>query len=66
MTTAANIITATEDARFSRDGPVAILTLNRPQKLNALTLAMHQAIFQVLRRLLVLRGEWFFANGARS
>lgn len=39
----------TPDIKFSRDGAVGILTLTRPQKLNALTLAMHRAIFETLR-----------------
>ena len=30
---------------YERKGPVAILRLNRPEKLNALTLEMHRAIF---------------------
>jgi 2-(1,2-epoxy-1,2-dihydrophenyl)acetyl-CoA isomerase len=39
----------TKDLSFTRDGAVAILTLTRPQKLNALTLEMHRGIFDALR-----------------
>jgi 2-(1,2-epoxy-1,2-dihydrophenyl)acetyl-CoA isomerase len=45
---ALEIESGTEHVRITRDGVVAIMTLNRPQKLNALTLAMHQAIFKTL------------------
>ncbi|MEZ5843891.1 MAG: enoyl-CoA hydratase-related protein [Hyphomicrobiaceae bacterium] len=41
---------AFEDVRFTTDGAVAILRLNRPNKLNALTLAMHDALMEGLRR----------------
>jgi 2-(1,2-epoxy-1,2-dihydrophenyl)acetyl-CoA isomerase len=34
--------------RLVQDGPLAVLTLNRPEKLNALSLAMHRAIFRAL------------------
>ncbi|MFO0995230.1 MAG: enoyl-CoA hydratase-related protein [Alphaproteobacteria bacterium] len=34
---------------FKREGAVAILTLNRPQALNAMTLAMHAEIFKALK-----------------
>jgi 2-(1,2-epoxy-1,2-dihydrophenyl)acetyl-CoA isomerase len=37
------------DVLFTRKGAIATLQLNRPQKLNALTLAMHEAIFEGLR-----------------
>jgi 2-(1,2-epoxy-1,2-dihydrophenyl)acetyl-CoA isomerase len=42
-----------DDKRFThvklvQDGAVAVLTLNRPDKLNALSLAMHRAIFKAL------------------
>src|SRR4030095_11034622 len=54
----------TEDVVFSREGRIATLRLNRPTKLNALTLAMHEAIFESLRifrhdsglRVLILTG----------
>ena len=36
-----------QDVLFECKGAVAILRLNRPKKLNALTLAMHEAIFRV-------------------
>jgi 2-(1,2-epoxy-1,2-dihydrophenyl)acetyl-CoA isomerase len=38
-----------EHVDFARDGSIAILRLNRPNKLNALTLDMHRAIFAALR-----------------
>ena len=38
-----------EDVLLTRDVGVAILTLNRPAKLNALTLEMHAAIFAALK-----------------
>lgn len=38
------------DVEFTKKGSVAILTLTRPQKLNALTLAMHAAIFDALKK----------------
>jgi 2-(1,2-epoxy-1,2-dihydrophenyl)acetyl-CoA isomerase len=38
------------DIEFSKQGPIGILTLSRPQKLNALTLAMHTVIFDTLRK----------------
>jgi enoyl-CoA hydratase len=42
--------TATEDVRFSVEGTVAILTLNRPQKLNAVTPEMSAAIIAHVKR----------------
>jgi len=39
----------TSNLSFTRDGAIAILTLTRPQKLNALTLEMHRGIFDALR-----------------
>jgi enoyl-CoA hydratase len=42
--------TATEDVSFSVEGPVAILTLNRPQKLNAVTPEMSAAIIAHVKR----------------
>jgi 2-(1,2-epoxy-1,2-dihydrophenyl)acetyl-CoA isomerase len=36
------------DVVYETSGAIAILRLNRPEKLNALTLAMHQAIFAAL------------------
>jgi 2-(1,2-epoxy-1,2-dihydrophenyl)acetyl-CoA isomerase len=53
------------DVEFTKKGPVAILTLTRPKKLNALTLAMHAAIFSALKQVrtdksikaLILTGE---------
>ena len=47
MTAGPNI--TTNDLAFTRDGAVGILTLTRPQKLNALTLDMHRGIFETLR-----------------
>jgi enoyl-CoA hydratase/carnithine racemase len=38
-----------EDVVFTRQGAIATLRLNRPKKLNALTIAMHEAIFDGLR-----------------
>jgi len=38
-----------EDVLFTREGPIGILRLNRPKKLNALTLSMHDAISEGLR-----------------
>jgi enoyl-CoA hydratase/carnithine racemase len=38
------------DIEFSQKDAVGILTFTRPQKLNALTLAMHKAIFDVLSK----------------
>ncbi|MBS0244506.1 MAG: enoyl-CoA hydratase/isomerase family protein, partial [Proteobacteria bacterium] len=38
------------DVNFTRSGAVATLTLNRPQKLNALTLEMHRLIFESLAK----------------
>lgn len=49
MADTANDPSACEHVDFSRDGAIAILRLNRPNKLNALTLDMHQAIFAGLR-----------------
>jgi enoyl-CoA hydratase/carnithine racemase len=54
-----------EDVRLERHGPVAHIVLNRPDKLNALTLAMYRRIGQLLAeldadrdvRVVVLRGE---------
>lgn len=40
---------AFEDAILTREEPVAVLRLNRPAKLNALTLEMHAAIFASLK-----------------
>jgi 2-(1,2-epoxy-1,2-dihydrophenyl)acetyl-CoA isomerase len=40
-----------EDVVFTREGAVGILRLNRPAKLNALTLEMHAAIFAALKTL---------------
>lgn len=40
---------ACEHVDFHRDGGIAIMRLNRPKKLNALTLEMHEAIFASLR-----------------
>jgi 2-(1,2-epoxy-1,2-dihydrophenyl)acetyl-CoA isomerase len=37
------------DATLNLEGPVAVLTLNRPAKLNALTLAMHRALLRAIR-----------------
>ena len=34
------------DATFETTGAVAVLTLTRPAKLNAMTLAMHRALFR--------------------
>lgn len=42
--------TATEDVSFSVEGPVAILMLNRPQKLNAVTPEMSAAIIAHVKR----------------
>ena len=42
--------TATEDVSFGVEGPVAILTLNRPQKLNAVTPEMSAAIIAHVKR----------------
>lgn len=63
-----------EELRVSRDGPIATLTLNRPDKHNAITVAMWEAMPGVLAplasdetvRVLVLRGagEEAFASGA--
>jgi enoyl-CoA hydratase/carnithine racemase len=38
-----------EDVVFTHQGAIATLRLNRPKKLNALTIAMHEAIFDGLR-----------------
>src|SRR5215467_3083478 len=38
-----------EDVTLETNGAVALLTLNRPAKLNAMTLAMHRAIFRAVR-----------------
>lgn len=48
MTPEAKSPDAFRDVIFERDGAVAVLTLNRPDKLNALTLAMHRKIFASL------------------
>lgn len=53
-----------EDVLFTTDGAIATMQLNRPKKLNALTLAMHEALMQGLRtfrhdpelRVLILTG----------
>src|SRR5215472_6138583 len=37
------------DVTLETKGAVALLTLNRPAKLNAMTLAMHRAIFRAVR-----------------
>ncbi len=37
------------DATLTGEGPVAVLTLNRPAKLNALTLAMHRALLRAIQ-----------------
>jgi len=37
------------DATLDTTGAVAVLTLNRPAKLNAMTLAMHRALFRAVR-----------------
>ena len=42
------------DATLTVEGPVAVLTLNRPAKLNALTLAMHRALLRAIR---IVRGD---------
>ena len=56
--------TATEPLLLDRDGPVATLTINRPDRLNALTFAMFSRLPALLAeaaamdgvRVLVLRG----------
>jgi enoyl-CoA hydratase len=40
----------TQDILFGREGGVASITLNRPQALNAFTLAMYRALAPMLRR----------------
>src|SRR4030081_1837846 len=40
----------TQDILFGREGGVATITLNRPQALNAFTLAMYRALAPMLRR----------------
>ncbi|MCC7275324.1 MAG: enoyl-CoA hydratase/isomerase family protein [Alphaproteobacteria bacterium] len=49
MTPTDPIAAITPHVRFTSDGPVATLRLDRPAKLNALTLAMHAGIFKALR-----------------
>ncbi|MGE0716401.1 MAG: enoyl-CoA hydratase/isomerase family protein [Alphaproteobacteria bacterium] len=49
MSDAAAIEAITPHVRFTTDGPIATLRLDRPAKLNALTLAMHDGIFAALR-----------------
>src|SRR5262245_9466149 len=49
MAESSNGKSAFEDVIFTRHGAIATLRLNRPEKLNALTLAMHNAIFDGLR-----------------
>ena len=39
----------TPHVRFSREGAIAIVRLDRPAKLNALTLAMHDGLLEALR-----------------
>lgn len=63
-----------DDLRIVRDGPIATLVLNRPEKHNAITIAMWRTIPGALRglehdpsvRVLVVRGagEEAFASGA--
>lgn len=63
-----------EELRVSRDGPIAIVTLNRPDKHNAITVAMWEALPDVLTplasdaavRVVIVRGagEEAFASGA--
>ncbi len=63
-----------DDLRLARDGPVATLTLNRPEKRNAITIEMWRALPGMLRgleadhevRVLVIRGAGTeaFASGA--
>ena len=55
-----------EDVIFTSDGVIATMRLNRPAKLNALTLAMHDALMDGVRRfrrdpalrVLILTGRW--------
>jgi 2-(1,2-epoxy-1,2-dihydrophenyl)acetyl-CoA isomerase len=49
MTAETPISKSSEHIAFTREGAVAILRLNRTEKLNALTIEMHQAIFSALR-----------------
>ncbi len=56
---------STQWVRYERQGALALITLNRPEKLNAVTPAMHQVIADSFRRfeadeearVVVLRGE---------
>jgi 2-(1,2-epoxy-1,2-dihydrophenyl)acetyl-CoA isomerase len=49
MPAEATTAAASEELVLTSDGPVALLRLNRPNKLNALTLAMHRGIFAALK-----------------
>jgi enoyl-CoA hydratase/carnithine racemase len=41
---------ATTDVIVERDGPVGVVTMNRPQALNALSLARVKSVAEALRR----------------
>lgn len=64
-------MTAAEDLLFERDGPIGIVTFNRPQARNALTFAMYQDLANVCRdpeegvKVLIITGagERAFAAG---
>ena len=50
MTTAAPSTTAEPTVLFAHEGPIAILTLNRPAALNSFTRQMHRDLWAALDR----------------
>ena len=58
-------MTTNEDLLFEKDGPVGLITFNRPEARNALTFAMYQHLVDICRepedlgvKVLVLTGAY--------
>jgi len=55
----------TDDLLVEREGPIALLTFNRPDARNAMTFEMYEALHDARTRVLVLKGagDRAFASG---